>query len=170
MLKHIFYSVALISLLTVIGCNNENISEPITNPGNVKLNILIDQNKFKSMDEARLQGKGVSDPFEIKKVERKADSLYITVSYSGGCKEHSFDIVWNGSILQTYPLQANLLLKHYANEDPCYQKITEILKINIKKLFGDHYSDEVSFIVFNVFSMLNSTHYPDGPGPPIYNP
>lgn len=161
MLKHIFCSVALISLLTVIGCNNENISGPITNPGDVKLNILIDQNKFKSMDETRLQKKGVSDPFEIKKVERKADTLYITVSYNGGCKEHSFDLVWGGIFLLTYPRQTGLLLKHNANGDPCEMQITEILKIDLKQLFGDNYSPEEDFII-NVFSMLNSTDHPDG--------
>ena len=121
---------------------------------------IIDQATFNKAENKRIQGQGESDPFKIEKVERKEDTLAIVVSYTGGCKDHSFDVIWNGQVVLSYPLVVNLILVHHANGDPCEARITETLKIDLKEMFGnDDYSKQK--YVFNVFSILNRTGDPD---------
>lgn len=35
------------------------------------------------------------DPFNLQHFEIMNDSAFITVSYSGGCKQHTFEVIWS---------------------------------------------------------------------------
>lgn len=160
MLKIIFKSALLVFALFVIGCQQMNISDPVPIDGEKNVKLVIDQTTFQKAEAKRVQGQGESDPFKIEKVERVGDSLIITVSYGGGCQKHTFDLIWDGQILLSYPPQINLLIAHHANGDACKQLVTESLKISLKEMFGnDDYSTQN--YVFNVFSLLNRTQNPD---------
>ena len=76
----------------------------------------------------------VMHPYEINNTEIAGDTLKVQVTYSGGCKEHGFCLIaWN-YFLESYPVQAKLLLSHNANKDYCDARITSELKIDLSPL------------------------------------
>jgi len=157
MLIHKYIIVASI-LLFATSCSNTGDDIGVQE----KMNYFGSRQMFQDADTARKAGKGntKSDPFTIISVERAGDILKVKVSYSGGCIEHTFDIIWGGEILLSYPCQIGLILTHDANGDQCEANITETLEIDLNKLVGDNeYKDACTY---NVFSILNESDDPDG--------
>ncbi len=76
----------------------------------------------------------VMDPYEIDNAEFDGDTLKLKVSYSGGCKQHEFCLIaWN-YFLESYPVQAQLLLTHNSNDDYCDAIIKSDLNIDMSTL------------------------------------
>jgi hypothetical protein len=71
------------------------------------------------------------------------NELELTVRYSGGCKDHHFQVYMSpATFFESQPVQANIYIRHYANDDPCRAYITERLIVNIaeiKKLYAQSY-------------------------------
>ena len=105
--------------------------------------ILADVEKFNRADWA-------SDPYFFQTANIDGDTLQLTVSYSGGCKEHEFKLVaWN-YFLESNPVQAHVLLAHNANGDLCRGWITEVLHFDLsplKQVYQQLYSDAGPLIV-----------------------
>lgn len=60
--------------------------------------------------------------------------MKIGVSYSGGCKDHDFDLVGSENIAKSLPAQRGITLVHKMNDDTCRELITETLEFNIEEL------------------------------------
>lgn len=50
--------------------------------------------------------------------------LRVSVSYGGGCEEHTFAACWNGGISKSNPATFSLSLHHDAHDDSCDALIT----------------------------------------------
>ena len=66
-----------------------------------------------------------SDPYELEIDGDHApiienDTLILTVSYSGGCAQHDFTLVTDGSFMKSDPVQLVVALTHDANDDRCH--------------------------------------------------
>ncbi|MCY1074763.1 hypothetical protein [Archangium lansingense] len=61
------------------------------------------------------------DDIIIKGVELQGDTLVVRVMHGGGCKEHTYELLWNGSFQKSAAgeAQAELVLAHDANGDSC---------------------------------------------------
>ncbi|HYO53202.1 hypothetical protein [Archangium sp.] len=61
------------------------------------------------------------DDVAIKSVEVQGDTLVARVMHSGGCKEHTYDLLWNGTFQKSAAgeARAELVLAHDANGDAC---------------------------------------------------
>jgi hypothetical protein len=59
--------------------------------------------------------------------------LLIKCSFSGGCKEHSFKLYTDKSVMKSLPPQMNFNLNHQSNDDPCEAWKQEVLRFNIDK-------------------------------------
>ncbi len=70
-----------------------------------------------------------SDAYELHSAVIEGESLVVSVSYSGGCEEHLFRTCWDGSFMESFPVQARLELQHDGNDDACEAEITEELRI-----------------------------------------
>ena len=127
--------------------------------GNVQL--FNNNQTFQEANTARKNGHGhaQSDPFDIKGVEREGDILKVAVSYSGGCEEHDFNVIWDGTIATSNPCQINLIIDHDANGDNCEAYFIENLEIDLNQLIGE--GDEKDSCVYNVFAMTNETDMPN---------
>ncbi len=66
----------------------------------------------------------------------KNDSLNITIEYTGGCKEHTFDLESNGVLLKSLPPKQPIHLIHRSEIDPCRALINEKLKFDIRRFKG----------------------------------
>lgn len=147
-------------LFFAMACQNGDGINPAENLN--KVNLVINAQKYAKVESDRIAGKGntLSDSFEIESVEKAGDILKVKVSYTGGCEEHTFEVIYGGQILLTHPCQINLTLTHNAKDDACEANITEILEIDLNKLVGDNeYKDACAY---NVFNVLNQSNNPDG--------
>ncbi len=77
---------------------------------------------------------GESDAFTIKSHRLEGDILSLTVTYSGGCQEHTFELASNGAYAKSLPPQCRLRLIHDGNDDNCRSLIETKLKFNVKDL------------------------------------
>jgi hypothetical protein len=62
------------------------------------------------------------------------DCLQLKISYSGGCKEHEFDLYWSGDWDKTKPPVAHLYLSHNANGDNCEAIKTQKLGFSLQQI------------------------------------
>jgi hypothetical protein len=59
------------------------------------------------------------DPYEVGGIVVDGDTLVVTVSYSGGCEEHTFTPCFDGAFAESDPVQATLELFHDDHGDTC---------------------------------------------------
>lgn len=75
-----------------------------------------------------------SAPVTIKNAEINGDFLKLSVSYSGGCEEHEFDLLFNGMYAKSLPVQAKFFLKHNSNGDACKGLVHKELLFDVSEL------------------------------------
>jgi hypothetical protein len=61
------------------------------------------------------------DDIILKGVELQGDTLVARVMHSGGCKQHAYELLWNGGFQKSAAgeAQVELVLAHDANGDSC---------------------------------------------------
>ena len=62
------------------------------------------------------------------------DFLDATFEYSGGCEIHDFQLCWDGTFMESWPVQAALIAQDYGPADPCLAYITEIRTFDLAPL------------------------------------
>ncbi|MAY79561.1 MAG: hypothetical protein CL930_02150 [Deltaproteobacteria bacterium] len=60
-----------------------------------------------------------------------------TVSYSGGCAEHTWESCWSGAWLRSMPPRAVLNIGHNAHGDMCEAYLTEEIRIDITDIIDN---------------------------------
>lgn len=100
------------------------------------------------------------DKYALSSAKIEKDALRLNISYSGGCKEHVFEIIWNGFFLESNPPQVDLFLVHNANGDRCEAYITKKdLQFDlspIKRGALDQYQTEE--LIINIYDFENTKH------------
>lgn len=81
--------------------------------------------------------KPISDPYEIIDLNLENLLLSIEVSYSGGCKQHVFNLYWDRFMAKSIPPLVTLYLVHNSNEDRCEALIKEKLTFDISPLITE---------------------------------
>ena len=75
------------------------------------------------------------DPFDLEDIEIEGDSITLNITYSGGCKEHCFSLYMTpAAFLESYPVQANLYLRHNSNGDACEALVNESVSFNLRPI------------------------------------
>lgn len=100
-----------------------------------------------------------SSPFELKSISVKDNNVEITVAYSGGCKKHNFEIIWDENVDFGNPPVINLIVIHNANGDACEAYITEDLTFSLSGLMGNVSTGDFSFDVSSGYSPDDSIVY-----------
>ena len=75
-----------------------------------------------------------TDPVTISAAEVKGDSLWMTVSFGGGCRGHSFLLLADGAWMESYPVQTGVRLAHEDNNDNCKALLSRLLKFDLTPL------------------------------------
>ena len=81
----------------------------------------------------------------IDSLKINGDILSIFINYSGGCKNHTFELIGNKFYAKSLPPQTTVYLVHNNNGDSCRELIQSELKFNIKQL---KYSGQNAVIVY----------------------
>ena len=77
---------------------------------------------------------GPADEFELEGLAIDDQTLVVTLSYSGGCETHEFQACWDGSFMESFPVQARIGLQHNGHGDACEAWITEELRIPLSSM------------------------------------
>ena len=75
-------------------------------------------------------------PFTIESAVIEGDTLYTTVSFSGGCGEHEFSLKANGAMMKSLPPKQPLSIIHSSTNDPCRAHIVQEKKFDISSYRG----------------------------------
>jgi hypothetical protein len=73
----------------------------------------------------------VGNDFALDGWTLSGDLLIASVTYGGGCEVHDFRACWDGSFLESQPVQARLTLKDLGPPDPCDALISESITIDL---------------------------------------
>ena len=94
-----------------------------------------------------------TDEYVLNSATITDDVLNISVSYSGGCKDHRFTLVVSDTFLESFPVQLHASIAHNANRDTCEAYPTENYRFNltpIKTLYQNAYRQEAGTIVLRL--------------------
>jgi len=76
-----------------------------------------------------------SDPISsIDTVFIDGNTMYIDLTYGGGCKDHEFQLIGSLAIAKSYPPIRGIQLVHKANEDNCRALVRKRLEVNIEEI------------------------------------
>ena len=75
-----------------------------------------------------------SDAYEIKSVSIQGNTMFMEITYIGGCGIHQFELIGQSIILKTLPPKRSIALIHKNGDDSCHSIVTKILEIDIKDL------------------------------------
>jgi hypothetical protein len=157
---------AVILLCVVFGaasCNHElEKGDPDTDGiKGESFTFYSDRNLF---DQSFLRrSAGGNNEFSIVKVEAVKDyfpngndALVVTTSIGTTC-EGDFSVIWDGSIMESFPRRINLLLQWNGSCNSSPSSSEEVLVLNINDLIGDEELSENS-----IFSVINGAVSHDG--------
>lgn len=130
-MKNYTIIISLSALILFEGCHKKTMTQiqntpTITTPlSSLTKQLIIDP-------AADMSNSG--DAFMIENLGIEGSTLIINVSFSGGCKDHVFDLYFNGMYAKSLPVQATLNLKHTGNGDACRELVSRELKFDISKM------------------------------------
>ena len=105
--------------------------EATENPALENASITRNQTLYDKAESDLKNGTSSSDAFNLLDVKIEGTNLLVKVSYSGGCSEHKFNIVWPEVIIQIYPPTISVILNHDNNGDQCEAMITKTLSFDL---------------------------------------
>ncbi|WP_309894167.1 hypothetical protein [Archangium sp.] len=87
------------------------------------------------------------DDIVIKNLEVQGDTLVARVMHSGGCKQHTYDLLWSGTFQKSAEgtNQVELVLAHDANGDACEALLNRTASFDLtplKQQWREHYQFE----------------------------
>lgn len=145
------YIVFLLSLITLISCNKDP-QDPVDDA--TFLTVKASSQEYHALKSGNSENK--SDPFHILDMEIIDDSVHVTVSYSGGCKQHSFEIIWSESFSETVPPGTGIIINHDANGDACKALVTQNLVFSLSQFSQSVKFDTVCINVLNGWAPSDS--------------
>jgi len=116
-------TVALLAL-TIVGCDSERLDDG-TMDSDARIAVVFNWDG---------PSPRASDALEINSATFSAKELVISVSYSGGCKEHSFTLYTSNHVATSYPAQVSSWIVHDGQNDGCKAYITETLSLDFAQL------------------------------------
>lgn len=101
-------------------------------------------------------------PFALNHLVIRGDFLTLDITYSGGCGKHEFDLVMTpAAFLESFPVQANLFLRHEDHDDACDGLVRREVTFNLQPVarLAEAFYGATDEIILNVFE-----YFEDQPG------
>ena len=108
---------AAAAFLFVLGCSEDDPKgPPLAAPPPAELGIPIEV----TTDPSKL---AFLDPVVLESVSLNGNDLKVVLRYDGGCKTHSFAAVAGTAIMESYPPQISVWIRHDSGGDRCAASI-----------------------------------------------
>lgn len=153
----LIFASFLLSLF-IVSCSKEKAV--IADPENRQ--VLKDKAVFDSYMKARTAATPASY-FELKEIKRKNGIL--TIKIWGDCDKEHYKVVWDGAVMESFPMQINLLIAYDRPKDlVCDASLHEhTLEVNLKELIGEDFKDSDYIVhILNGSQEKDKTSNPNG--------
>lgn len=129
---HAFKIAALLGAVLLVGtsCKSSKKAQRDAEPADVETSAHPAVNIQQGVDLSEVP----TSPTGIERAWIDGHTLSMAIAYSGGCKEHEFDLLGNRFYMKSMPPKTNVLLFHNANKDHCRQLIKDTLHFDLKPL------------------------------------
>lgn len=121
--------ISLFAVLLVTSCgskketaNQENSASEFQMPEPEMERVIIDEGFVPPRENGA---------FNVESMDIVDAKLTLSVSYSGGCEEHEFNLYSPNQYAKSYPPQLSLFLQHIDNGDNCRARIYKDLIFDI---------------------------------------
>jgi hypothetical protein len=151
---NIFVMILLASLM-IISCDKSSDESNAV----VKSEIVLSKNGEDYAAAYTNRSPAISSPFDLQDISVKGDNVELTVAYSGGCKKHNFEIIWDDKIDSGNPAVINMIVIHHDNDDICEANIKENLKFTVADFLDNIVIKEYSVDVSSGYSPDDSIVY-----------
>lgn len=142
----------------MVSCSKEKAV--IADPENRQ--VIKDKAIFDSYMKARTPATQPSY-FELKEIKRANGIL--TIKIWGDCDKEDYKVVWDGAVMESFPMQINLLIAYDRPKDlVCDASLHEHpLEVNLKELIGDGFKDSDYIVhILNGSQEKDKTSNPNG--------
>lgn len=119
--------------LTVLSCHRHH-SAVMDKNADQTISHYFDAQVQQPLPIVELADARPEDTFELQSARIVGDTLLVDVAFSGGCKEHSFEMSTNKQWLKSLPPQINLNLIHRANSDDCRSMLMGTLRFDLTSI------------------------------------
>ena len=75
-----------------------------------------------------------SDQVTVTSATLDGNILSLDIEYSGGCEDHSYELVGSAAVMKSLPAKRAIKLIHNSNGDSCREFISETIKFDIQSL------------------------------------
>ena len=96
----------------------------------------------------------------ITSVKLEGNILSLGVEYSGGCKDHSFELIGSAAIMKSIPPKRSIKLMHESNGDTCRELVSETIKFDIRALAHTETSGSEIVLLLDGYKESISYVYP----------
>lgn len=93
-------------------------------------------------------------------VKLEGNILSLDVDYSGGCEDHSFELIGSAAIMKSLPPKRAVKLVHDSNGDTCREMISETIKFDIRSLAVTETSGSEIVLMLDGYKQSISYVYP----------
>lgn len=159
MKTHPFFALAsFIFALFFVSCSKEKAT--MVDPENQQ--VIKDKTVFDNYMKARTSATQTFY-FELKEIKR--DNGILTIKILGDCDKEHYKVVWDGAVMESFPMQIQLLIAYDRPKDlVCDASLHEhTLEVNLKELIGDDFKDSDYVIhILNGSQEKDKTINPNG--------
>lgn len=146
--------IAALVSLQLISCKKSSDADQGKEYGN----LLVSKTEYNKIMAARENQTGQT--FTIENISRTNDQLKIMVK--GGCSAEDFRMVWNGTVMESYPMQVKLVLQLNTDHTQVCSTKTHSILIDLTKIIGTHAAEDYVFHIANGSIKQDKSIYPDG--------
>lgn len=117
-------------LLALVACGTAKIK------GNGEGQTINNKKMEKLQPAVLAERRTASDTLQSTNIDSayiEGNTMWIKVSYSGGCEEHHFDLEGNTAISKSLPPIRNITLIHSGKKDGCKAMIIKTLQFDIRE-------------------------------------
>lgn len=75
-----------------------------------------------------------SEPFDILAVRREGNTLFVEISFVGGCGVHNFKVIGNKATMKSLPAKRSFIIAHEVPREECKEPVKKMLEIDITEL------------------------------------
>lgn len=139
----IYLLMAIGSILISCGTAKETTTEVIEESTEVVTEVIESASEEtqasmkpekNTMIKAQIGEMKDGDPIQIEGVRREGNTLFLDVSYGGGCGEHSFEMNGSMAVMKSMPPQRAVKLTHTNHEDYCKAIVRKTIEVDISEL------------------------------------
>ena len=122
-----------------------------------KNNEVKNTDKTENMDQTKPEANikikarfGMFDPsvdFEIKSIKVTGNTMFVDITFVGGCGVHDFDMVGNLSIMKSMPPQRKVKIIHRSKSELCKSIVSKTLEIDITDMANDKTPGSVIYLI-----------------------